>query len=324
MSDADRDRVADERSAPRAQVDAPPCAAIDVGTNTILLLVGRVLADGDIEVLEDHCITARLGEGVAKTGQMQPAAIERALDALRGFRRRIDALGVLAHDVRAVGTAVFRRARNAGDFVARALRDCDVALEVISGDEEARLSHAAVVGHGDPRTRVIDVGGGSTEVIADGGRARVSMPIGALTLTEAHLHGGVATPASWRALELEVERAVRALPDIDSTDDSDVVAVGSTGLNLAALVLGLPAFDIVRAEGARLCSAEAARWAERLAVEEIPQRSRRPIEAERAMILPAGLACLGAALARTGANEFRVSGRGLRFGVLREIAVRRR
>lgn len=303
-----------------------PCAAIDVGTNTILLLVARVRADGQLDLIEDHCVTARLGEGVARTGRLRPEGVDRGLDALRGFRRRIDELGIPDARVRAVGTAVFRRAADAREFVARASAECRIAIEVLSEDEEARASHAAVVGNGDPRTRVIDVGGGSTEVVANCGLQRASLPIGALTLTESHLENGVATRTSWGALLREIERAACALPRLDgerAQDATEVVVVGGTALNLASLVLELDRFDPSRAEGARLASAQASRWAERLAFETIEQRALRPIDPSRAMILPAGLACLAAALEWTGAKEFRASGRGLRFGVLRELALGR-
>lgn len=302
------------------------CAAIDVGTNTILLLVARVRADGEVDVVEDHCVTARLGDGVARTGRLRPEAVTRGLDALHGFRRRIDELGIPETRVRAVGTAVFRRARDAREFVVRAAAECRIAIDVLSEDDEARLSHSAVVGRGDARTCVVDVGGGSTEVIANGGRQRASMPIGALTLTEAHMPDGVATRESWNALQREIERAATALPHRggERADDlTEVVVVGGTALNLASLALGLDRFDPVRAEGARVPSAAALRWAERLAFEDLEHRALRPIEPARAMILPAGLACLAAALAWADAKEFRASGRGLRFGVLRELALGR-
>lgn len=303
--------------------ESPLVCAIDLGTNSALGLVARRAPDGGL-VEVDGCVRMpRLGEGLAKTGLIGSAGIERAAAALAELRARADALGVRA--IQVVGTAVFRRAANGAD-VARSLgQRSGCPFEILSEDDEAALGYRAVVADGARGdTVVVDVGGGSTEVTARGGGYRRSLPIGGVVSTERHLEGAADVAAGFDALCDEARRLLTELPDdlgAASPDGRrpDVVALGGTGSNVACLALGLERFDHRRAEGTRIeagaCLAEARRLAE------LPVDVRRalPIEPERAPILPAGMACLALALERIGAREARVSNRGLRFEVARAL-----
>lgn len=309
---------------------ARPAAALDVGTNTILLLIGRRAAasasggDGGLEIELDRCATPRLGQGVAAHGRLDGAAVERALAVLRDFAGELAARAIPAARVRAVGTAVFRRASDGPEFAARVARELGLTIAIASEAEEARLAYAAAVGgtggEGAARdTRVIDVGGGSTELIADGGRARCSAPVGAVVLSETYLGERALRPGGFEALCAAARAALAALPLPEPVRDGPVIALGGTAVNLACLSAGLAAFDPERAEGVRIRAQEARNWARRLA--DLPHEARCafPIEPERAAILPAGLVCLAEALERLGSTSALASGRGLRYGVLREL-----
>jgi exopolyphosphatase / guanosine-5'-triphosphate,3'-diphosphate pyrophosphatase len=289
-------------------------AALDVGTNTLLLLVARAGERGTLEVLEDHCRTPRLGEGLAREGRIAPAAAERALAALDFFAQRLVELGVPPARTRAVGTAVLRRARNAPEFVAAARIRTGLAIEVLGEEQEARLSHLAVVGElAGARAAIVDVGGGSTEFTSADGSLRLSIPVGAVVLCESF-----PGPADFRALSDAARAAAERFPAGGAAGE-ECVLLGGTALNLACLELGLERFDQERAEGARVAPEAARRWAERLSGLTHEQRLELPIEPERAAILPAGLACAAAALERLRPADLRTSGRGLRFGVLRDL-----
>lgn len=292
-----------------------PCAAIDVGTNTLLMLVARVREGGTLDVLEDHCATPRLGEGLARSGVLAPAAQERALQALADCARRLAQLGLPPARTRAVGTAVLRRASNATEFLARVRERTGLAIEVISEEQEAELGHLAVRSElGGARAAILDVGGGSTEYCSADGRVRLSIPIGALVLGELH-------PGPGGAAELlAAARAATGRFPAHGAQGETCVLLGGTAVNLACLVLGLPRFDHQLAEGAQIPTEEAQAWAERLQALPEDQRCSFPIERERAAILPAGLACVAAALERLGPASVRASGRGLRFGLLRALA----
>jgi exopolyphosphatase/guanosine-5'-triphosphate,3'-diphosphate pyrophosphatase len=307
--------------------DPAPCAAIDLGTNTFLMLVGRVRAGGELEVLEDHCRTPRLGAGLAATGRLSAEAIERGLAVLVEFRDRLRELRIDAAHVRAVGTAALRRASNAAEFVGRTRELAAPNVEIIGEQEEARLGYAAVIADGaSPRTAIVDVGGGSTEVVANGGVARISAPIGAVVLTEKcqrDSSGRAWSDTEWRELRREIEVACRAFPEnAASSDAGPVIVLGGTGANAVCLELGFARFDPQAAEGHHLPVERIAEWAERLRGLALAERFELPLERERAAILPAGLACLAGALARIGARDVRVTGRGLRYGVLRELCRR--
>ena len=302
-----------------------PAAAIDVGTNTVLLVIGRARGDGELEVLEDHSRTPRLGEGLARTGRLSEEAVGRALAVLAEYRDRLAARGVPAARVRAVGTACLRRAANPELLIDRAWSELGLAVEVLPEEEEGRLGYLAVTGGKGGDTLVVDVGGGSTEVVSDGGRSLLSAPVGAVVLTETYLGLGGSPPlrgGGWRALRATAEEACARFPAGAAREGGSprpVVALGGTACNLACLEQGLAAFDPAAAEGARVAGPRVAEWAERLNRTPLAERRALPIEADRAAVLPAGLACLAAAVQRLGARELQVSGRGLRYGVLRAV-----
>jgi exopolyphosphatase / guanosine-5'-triphosphate,3'-diphosphate pyrophosphatase len=168
----------------------PRYAVLDVGTNSVILLVCYVQPEkGIFEVILDTTEVTRLGEGVQETGRIQPAGIERTCAAIGRFLADAEYLG--AQRVVAVGTSVLRKASNSSDFIDRVKSEFGLDIEVISGDAEARYSYLAV--QTDARFRafsdapliLIDIGGGSTELIF--GRAEVtylSIPWGAVYLTD--------------------------------------------------------------------------------------------------------------------------------------------
>ncbi len=295
-------------------------AAIDLGTNTALLLVARRGRTGDLVVVEDHCRTPRLGSGLAGRSTLDPDAIERTLDALRFFAQRLRALPVREARTRAVSTAVLRRAGDAPAFVERVRRELGLEIEVIPAEEEARLGNVAAQAEGvGPETIVIDVGGGSTEVTCPTLGLRRSIPMGAVVLSETFLGDRPLWPGGFPALFAVVHEASRAFPADIAADGRPVIALGGTALNLGAIARGLPVFDPEQAEGAEVEAASVGELPERLAALPTEARSAFTIERDRAAILPAGLACLAVVLERLDAKRLRVSGRGLRFGIVREL-----
>jgi exopolyphosphatase / guanosine-5'-triphosphate,3'-diphosphate pyrophosphatase len=225
-------------------------------------------------------------------------------------------LGLPERRTRAVGTAVLRRASNAAAFVAHVRDRCGLALEVLSEEDEAHLGQLAVASElAGARAAVLDVGGGSTEFSSADGSIRLSIPIGAVVLAERH-------PGSsgFAGLLAEARAAAQRFPAQGARGEICVL-LGGTAVNLACLALGLAAFDHRRAEGAEFEPGLALHWAEELQARSLEQRLAAPIERERAEILPAGLACLAASLERIAPARARASGRGLRFGLLRALAV---
>jgi exopolyphosphatase/guanosine-5'-triphosphate,3'-diphosphate pyrophosphatase len=302
-----------ERDVPERKINGELAAAIDLGTNTVLCLVGSRGEDGALVVLEDRARMPRLGEGLAQRGTLAPAAVERTLEVLETHVRRLDMLGVSDARRRAVATAVLRRASDAAEFVRRAYERTGLTVEIVAPEDEASLGHAAVSGEHGAGAILVDVGGGSTEVAWDGGRSRASVPVGAVVLYDVHGDDTDAAIAAARA-------ACGGLPaDVAGEGAHPVILIGGTAVNLGCLVQELPGFDVECADRGGVSAGAALRWARQLG--RLPPRERcvLPIEASRADLLPAGLACLGAALERLGVEEARVSTRGLRHGLLARI-----
>lgn len=295
-----------------------PVAVIDVGSNTVLVLV---LGPPGVVLHENSRIT-RLGKGVFRTGRLDPESVERTRAAIEEFAREARRLG--SRPLVAVGTEALRRAADAGGFVDD-LRRSGIVDEVrlLSGEEEAAFAIEAsrrALGAEAAGLVVVDVGGGSTEVAWTGrsGAVRgVSLPLGSVRLTEAHVTHHPIPPAELEALR-EAARAETA-PLADESDlraAERVVAVAGTATTLAALSLRLARYDAERVEGTELSRDDLAGWIARLAALGVLERRGLPgMEPGRADVIVAGLVALEGVLARMGARRFTVSGRGVRHGV---------
>lgn len=316
----DRGSIAAALSASRVG-EGDLAAVVDLGTNSALLLVGKS-ADGELVVVEEHGATPRLGEGLARTGALDEAAIERTMEVLRHFVERMEINGVAPESRRFAGTAVLRRATDASRIIERASAELGVELEVLPEEEEARLSHkAATLGGSSRDVVVVDVGGGSAELAWDEGRGRASIPVGAVVLTEAWLGLRGMDPVregGWSGLLSAVNEAALELPEGVSTG-RDCVLVGGAAVNLACLDQDLPSFDVRLAEDREVNLQAVSRWSEELAGMDLEGRLDLPVEPGRAEILPAGLACFAAVMSRIRAEKAKVTTRGVRHGLLLEL-----
>jgi exopolyphosphatase / guanosine-5'-triphosphate,3'-diphosphate pyrophosphatase len=293
-------------------------AVIDIGTNTLLLLVVEPGEDGRPVSVVDLCRFGRLGQGLDASGRLAPEAIARSLAILTDFRANLDELGVAVPTV--IATQAVREAANAGDFVAPAEAILGARVEVIPGELEAKLAFAAVAVTfpelaGAPYL-VVDVGGGSTELIATDGKRvtfAVSLPIGAVRLAERHLRHDPPTSADAASLVADINHhlAPLALPR-----HVPVVATAGTATTLATIELALPAYDPAAVTGLRLTPQRVrAQLAKLLAMTTAERRAVPGMVVERADVLPAGVAILNGVLARVQAPVMIACDRGIRWGV---------
>jgi len=302
------------------------CAGLDVGTNSVKLLLADLTAD-TAERVFDTSLNTRLGEGMhAYGGRLREAPMRRTLDALDdlvAFARNNGAT-----EIAAVGTAALRDAENREEFLQRADERFGVEIEVIPGEEEARLSYLAV--RRDPHWRhlprliVIDVGGGSTEVIqgephSDQIVARLSVNLGAVRLTETYLKSDPPTIAQLaEANRVAAEGFARvSFRGGDPGEESfHIVGVGGTLTNLGAMHLN-GVRDLERLHGLTLRADDLESQIERLASRSVEQRKTLPgLDPRRADIILGGAILLSHALARIHSASVDVSTRGLRWGVL--------
>lgn len=233
-----------------AEVRAP-VAAIDCGTNTIKLLVGTLPA---VAVRETRMV--RLGQGVDATGRLADEALERAFRVIEGYAALVAAQGVTPDRIRFCATSATRDAANGDVFADGVEQRLGVRPEVVSGEEEARLAYdGAIRNLATPPavpTLVLDVGGGSTELIlgdADGPTAASSMDIGSVRMTERHLATDPPTADEVARCVADIDAALDACP-VDPADAAALVGVAGTVLTVGAGVLDLPAYDPSRTDQA--------------------------------------------------------------------------
>jgi len=299
----------------------PRFAAIDVGTNTVRLLVAEAQAPGAYAVLHQAQTITRLGEGLEATGRLTAAAIERTVAALAGYAAAARHLGALA--VRAVATSAAREAANRETFL-EAATTAGCPVEIVGPDEEARLTTLGalyVLPRPASRCLIIDIGGGSTELtLAAGGlpRASVSLPLGVVKLTERFLPDDPPPAAALAALRVHVREALAAgVPFQGDLGSAEAIGTAGTVTTLAALELGLDPYDPERVTGHRLTSGRVREHLAWLAGIPLGERQRLPgLEPGRADVIVAGTCLLAETLAVLGFEGLTVTDGGLREGIL--------
>jgi len=290
---------------------------IDIGTNTLLLLV--ISPEGG--TLEDLCRFGRLGEGLDATGKLKPEAIERALAICREYRHVLDLHGVGAPTV--IATQAMREATNAAAFIGPAEEILGAPVEVISGQREAELAFASVAKLFPELAAwpfiVVDVGGGSTEVVVSNGKRAVSstsLPIGAVRLSERHLKHDPPLAEEVTALLDDIDRQ---LAPLELPTGVTVVGTAGTATTIAAVDLGLAKYDPDRVTGLRLDSKVVERQLHKLLAMTVAQRrAMRGMEPERADVIAGGVAIYARLLNRVGATVFITCDRGIRWGLAHE------
>jgi exopolyphosphatase/guanosine-5'-triphosphate,3'-diphosphate pyrophosphatase len=295
-------------------------ATLDIGTNSILLLVYDA-ATG--RAVEERARVERLGQGVDRTGRLDPAAIARALDALREYAAVIAAHG--AERVAAVGTQALREVPNGADFLEPAREILGVAVEVIGGEREAELAARAVLASFPELARgetvIVDIGGGSTElIVASGGavRSMVSVKLGSVRMTERHLAHDPPTADEARAMLADIDAT---LAGVELPAGATYVGVAGTVTTLASVALGLERYDGERVHGLRLARAEIVRQLEAYLGTSVAARRAMPgMHPQRADVIPGGCAIVAQVLARAGADSLLVSDRGIRWGLAEELS----
>ncbi len=302
-------------------------AAIDVGTNTTLLLVAAVTpaAGGGrrIEVLDERAEITRLGRGIGGGGALGTEGVARTLAALRDFVAIARAHGAR---IAAVGTEALRRAPNAATFLEPAAALLGRPLEVIDGNREAALTFRAVTA-AFPGLRsgfliVVDIGGGSTEiVIASDGRVsfEVSLPLGSVRLTERLVAHDPPWPAELTAIRATIDEALGGVPFPPA--GGTLVGVAGTVTSLAAMAQALASYDATKVQGYRLGREALARQIARLGSATAVERERMiGLDPRRADVILAGALILDGIAAAARASEVLVSDRGVRWGLLEELA----
>lgn len=300
-------------------------AAIDLGTNTILLLVAELKEDGSFRVITDRAEIARLGEGVDKTGAISPAGEERSFATLKDYLRACKELGV--DEIIAAGTSALRDARNGRAFIDRLKRELGLELRVLSGEDEARYSYLAV----DRGLRltaedvlVVDVGGGSTEFIwakAGALHRSASLNLGSVRLTERFFHSDPPLAEDCARMAETIDPELCALlHQRGRTGPFDVmVGIAGTFTTLAAVMKGLKNYSHSEVHGSLLALAEVERQVRLYQTKTIAERKQiAGLEPKRADVILAGALLIQRIMKLVNAEQVIVSDQGIRYGLLYE------
>jgi exopolyphosphatase/guanosine-5'-triphosphate,3'-diphosphate pyrophosphatase len=300
-------------------------AAIDVGSNSIRLLVAEYGPASGITVIDEAKEQPRLATGVAQTGRLDPGAMDRAIAALRRMQAVCERRGVKR--IAAVATSAVREAADGPAFVQRVRDETGLELRIIDGEAEAALSYRSVAHHfplEGSRTVVADIGGGSLELIAavDGLiEETLSLPLGAVRLTELHLADADDAKRAVRRLREYLRRNFRRKLPLRDWTAGILIGSGGTFTNLARMAAarrGLSAADPVH--GTAVSVAEAEHLLSWLAAMSPEKRAAVPgLNPQRTDIILAGLAVTVELLERIEAREVKVSAFGLREGLLLEM-----
>ncbi len=299
----------------------PRLAAIDVGTNSIRLVVAEVEDDGNYRVLDEEREMSRLGRGFFATGRLGRAPMERTLQALCKMKAIADGFGV--SDLRVVATSAVREATNGQEFRKEAKRRCGVRVEIISADEEAQLAFKSVSRHFplDQRSiAVVDIGGGSVEVVlaAAGIINQVhSLELGAIRLTERYIKSDPLKDKHWKKLKQAIDKEIKT--EIGKPPFAAEIMFGSGGTftNLGEMVQCEREGRSSLIRGYVMTRADLVRLLDRLL--ETPLGARRGLcglNPKRADIIVAGAAAVSRLAKRLGTQRIVVNDRGIRDGLL--------
>jgi len=295
--------------------------AIDIGTNSIRLVVAEVEPDGGYRVLDEEREMTRLGHGLFARGRLLSEPMERSLAALA--RMSTIAKGFEVAELRAVATSAVREATNGRAFCQEIRRRCGIRVDIISGEEEAQLALRSALAHFDLAGRsvaIVDIGGGSMEVTLTAGAVVDevhTLPLGAVRLTERYRSDGPLSPKRWRKLRRGIDRVLDQQLRKPPFHPEIMIGSGGTFTNLAA-VAQLEREGAARSvQGYAMSRAEIVHLLHRLRATPLAERRETPgLNPRRADIIVAGAAAISRLTKRLGTQQVLINTGGLRDGLL--------
>jgi exopolyphosphatase/guanosine-5'-triphosphate,3'-diphosphate pyrophosphatase len=292
-------------------------AALDLGTNTFILLIADVEDGRVIRVIHDEVRVVRLGQGVHESRRLHPEALARAEECFKDFAAVIARHGV--ERTLACATSAARDVANADALIGAAARH-GIPVQVISGNQEAELTFAGTLPDAlEGSILIIDVGGGSTEYILGdrhGIKARKSIDVGSVRLTELFVTSHPVLEQDMAAMEQYIrERLAAAKAVVPLAPGAKIIAVAGTPTTVAAVDQGRP-FDYEHVHGYVLTRETLSRWVRKFKSMTVAERQALSgMDPKRADVIVAGSLILDCSLREYGAGEMEVSVRGLRYGI---------
>ena len=292
-------------------------AAIDIGTHCVLLLIVEN-KNNQLVPLVDEATLTRIGEGMGQTNVFLPSGMERTLEVLKKYKTICDKQRV--EKIIAVGTAAFRKAKNAKEFVAQVKKECGIIINIICGEREAELTWKAASTDFGEEIAVVDIGGGSTEIIRPETRDQRpetnSIPIGSVLLTEKYCHSDPISEKDYKNLCNAIDKQVQLLKPNASLPKT-LVATAGTATTLGAIKKKMRIYKHAAIHGSKLTLAELKKIIADLKSKTIAERKKiLGLEAGRADVILAGSLLLEKIAEHFGFKEIMISDRGVRWGLV--------
>ncbi len=306
-------------------------AVVDIGTNSTRLLIADVMSDLTVVEIVRRSVVTRLGAGVDAGGALSEEGCERVLSALLGFRAQIDAHeppNGQPYPNLAVMTSAVRDARNGSQFAERVRRECGLDAQILTGDEEARMTFLGAMsgrrGAVEP-TVVVDIGGGSTEFIVGVGKSagfHVSLPAGVVRMSERHIRSDPPRSEELRELAIDTREVyMGGLPAQERAPVRRGIAVAGTATSAASIDQELDPYDPERVHGYPLLLATVEMLLARLAdMDEAKRRAVVGLDPSRAPTIVAGMVLLSEAMCAFDLDEVEVSEHDILHGGALSIA----
>jgi exopolyphosphatase/guanosine-5'-triphosphate,3'-diphosphate pyrophosphatase len=298
--------------------DAHRVAIVDIGTNSARLLIADV-CDGQVREIERRSQVTRLGRGVDLSGQLSSEAIEAACEAIADYVALYREAGVETVD--AIATSAVRDASNGSAFIAELRERFALAARVLDGEEEARLTYLGATAEALPTapTLVIDIGGGSTEMIVGTGSEiafHASLQAGVVRHTERHISSDPPTAVELEGLAADVRGVIEsALAGRPEAQAEAAIAVAGTPTSLAAIELELEPYDPARVHGHTISLPSIQRMLSRLASAPLAERVQiAGLHADRAPTIVAGVVILVEAMRAFGLEQVEISEHDILYG----------
>lgn len=296
-------------------------AAIDLGTNSCLLTIAEIQSSTVVTVVEDIMRIVRLGQDIDRTGQLHPDARARTLQALQEYKTICEGHGIASHDVFVAATSAMRDASNREEFIDEVKQATGLRIQVISGEEEARITWNGALTQlslsNDASPCILDIGGGSTELVWNNGLERWSMQMGSVRASERYVHDDPPPASALQEIRDALTTQLETLPAIPKP--SPLIAVAGTATTLLAVVHQVEPYDSSKIHGKVLKRSELQHLVELFCSMTSDHRKNLPgLHPKRADVITAGAQILLTVYEFLGLDEVVISDRGLRYGLLLE------
>ena len=300
---------------------APRLGAIDIGSNSIRLVIAEAQPGGRYRVLDDERESTRLGRSLAKSDMLDETSIDASLNALRRFKSIAEGLGV--QSLRAIATCAVREATNGAEFCQRVQQQLDLPIEVISAQKEAHLAFHSVrrrLNLTGKNTLLVDIGGGSTEIVLAGGElieAIYATNLGAVRLSEKFGSGQALAGEDFDRMQSWIDRRLKKVTEKPVAPIHLLVGSGGTFTALANMIMSAKGQSELPVAGCQVTRAEVRHLVDRLRKMSLKQRREvAGLSPDRADIIVPGLTTIDRIMRRFKVNLLQVHPYGVRDGLL--------